>query len=139
MLQKSVSCVFLPTSEKQGQEATCPSSALSSTAHTCRYLCTTVCAMTSFCSFSINTSKNSIFRRSVAVRMRPAESAPAASASSSAAIVSHCFAAAIRSFARSFSCTRKWRTQQLSLHGCFKYNDFKHTDNLKCSQMYGKR
>jgi len=108
---------------------------------TCRYLCTTVCAMTSFCSFSINTSKNSTFRRSVAVRIRPAESAPAASASSSAAIVSHCFAAAIRSLARSFSCTHRWRIQQLSLQGCFKYrtNDFKPTGSLKCSPVYGKR
>lgn len=59
--------------------------------------------MTSFCSFSIRTSKNSVFRRSVAVRILPAESAPAASAKSSVAIVSHCLPAAIKSLARSFS------------------------------------
>lgn len=61
-------------------------------------------AITSFCSFSIKTSRNSIFLLSVAVRMCPADSAPAASASSSVAIASHCFPAAIRSLARSFSC-----------------------------------
>lgn len=68
-----------------------------------RYRCTTVCAITSFCSFSISTSKNSTFLRSIEVRILPAESAPAAKASSSVAIVSHCLPAAIKSLARSFS------------------------------------
>lgn len=45
-----------------------------------------------------------MFLLSVAVRMCPAESAPAASANNSVAIASHCFPAAIRSLARSFSC-----------------------------------
>lgn len=70
---------------------------------TCKYLCTTVCAITSFCSFSMSTSRNSVFLRSVAVKIRPAESAPAAKASNSVAIASHCLPALIRSFARSFS------------------------------------
>lgn len=48
-----------------------------------------------------------MFLLSVAVSICPAESAPAANASSSVAIASHCFPAAIRSLARSFSCYGK--------------------------------
>lgn len=72
-------------------------------ASTWRYRWTTVWAITSFCSFSMSTSKNSMLRRSVAVNILPAESAPAASASNSVAIPSQNWPAAIRSFALSFS------------------------------------
>lgn len=59
--------------------------------------------MTSFCSFSMSTSKNSVFLRSMAVRIRPADSDPAAKANNSVAMDSQCFPAAIKSLALSFS------------------------------------
>lgn len=71
--------------------------------------------MTSFCSFSINTSKNSIFLLSVAVSICPAESAPAAKANNSVAIASHCFPAAIKSLARSFSCKKYAKMSELHI------------------------
>lgn len=55
-----------------------------------------------------------MFLLSVAVRMCPADSAPAARASSSVAIASHCFPAAIRSLARSFSCYGNYRAMNIN-------------------------